>query len=159
NPDRQLAQGLSRKDHRPADPRARDFDGRCVVGRELERSARLASPRCRADGRCDQGLDGVARLGGQAMSTAFEDVETSNRTIPTPDVYRVMGEQAKHAARALALADGAAKNAWLRRSAAALRERCDEILGANSRDVAAAPAYGLNAAAIDRLMLNAKRVG
>ena len=34
---------------------------------------------------------------------------------------------------------GAAKNAWLYRSADALRARSEEILEANARDVAAAP--------------------
>ena len=53
---------------------------------------------------------------------------------------------------------GAAKNAWLSRSADALRARTPEILEANARDVAAAPSLGLNAAAIDRLTLNPKRI-
>ena len=58
----------------------------------------------------------------------------------------------------LAVVRGGAKDAWLRRSASALRERSVEILGANARDVEAAPGLGLNAAAIDRLTLNAKRI-
>ena len=47
--------------------------------------------------------------------------------------------QAKAASRQMALARGAAKNAWLSRSAEALGARADEILEANARDVAAAP--------------------
>ena len=69
-----------------------------------------------------------------------------------------LAEQAKQASRVLALASGSAKNAWLRKSAEALKARAGEILVANQRDVEAAPAYGLNAAAIDRLSLTSQRV-
>ena len=58
----------------------------------------------------------------------------------------------------MALAQGSAKNDWLTRSAAALRDRAGEIFEANARDVAAAPGLGLNAAAIDRLSLNPRRI-
>jgi glutamate-5-semialdehyde dehydrogenase len=43
-------------------------------------------------------------------------------------------------------------------AAACLRERSDEILAANQHDVDAAPGFGLNAAAIDRLRLDTKRL-
>jgi glutamate-5-semialdehyde dehydrogenase len=69
-----------------------------------------------------------------------------------------MGEQARLASRKLAVAPGGTKNAWLLRAAAALRERGEEILAANARDITAAPAHGLNDAGIDRLMLNEKRI-
>jgi glutamate-5-semialdehyde dehydrogenase len=71
---------------------------------------------------------------------------------------RAMAEHAKRASRQLALARGGAKNAWLERSAAALRARRDEILAANARDCAAAPGHGLNDAAVDRLRLDAGRI-
>jgi glutamate-5-semialdehyde dehydrogenase len=71
---------------------------------------------------------------------------------------RMLAEHARVAARGLALARGAAKNGWLRRAAEALDRRSGEILTANARDVAAAPGLGLNAAAIDRLTLNPKRI-
>jgi glutamate-5-semialdehyde dehydrogenase len=71
---------------------------------------------------------------------------------------RDLAARAKEASRALAVATGAAKNAWLKRSAKALRERAGEILEANARDVAEAPGLGLNAAAVDRLTLNPKRL-
>src|SRR5207237_10598687 len=45
-----------------------------------------------------------------------------------------------------------------KRSAEALKTRAAEILAANARDVEAAPGYGLNAAAIDRLTLNPRRI-
>ena len=71
---------------------------------------------------------------------------------------RTLATRAKTASRKLAIALGAAKNAWLAASAESLRAMEAEILDANSRDVARAPEFGLNAAAIDRLTLNPKRL-
>ncbi|MGE3818470.1 MAG: glutamate-5-semialdehyde dehydrogenase, partial [Isosphaeraceae bacterium] len=69
-----------------------------------------------------------------------------------------MADRARAASRALAVARGEVKNRWLLTSAEALGDRAREILAANAEDVAAAPGYGLNAAAIDRLTLNPKRL-
>src|SRR3954468_22662498 len=85
------------------------------------------------------------------------DVEGGARDLAAE--CRALADRAKAAARALAVVRGAAKDAWLRRSAEALKARSEEILAANARDVAAAPGYGLNAAAVDRLTLNPKRIG
>jgi glutamate-5-semialdehyde dehydrogenase len=71
---------------------------------------------------------------------------------------RELADRAKRASRAMAVARGAAKDDWLRRSAEALRTRAGEILEANARDIEAAPGHGLGAAAIDRLTLNPKRI-
>ena len=71
---------------------------------------------------------------------------------------RQLAAQAKAASRPLAIAPGAAKNDWLLRSARAIGDRADEILAANALDVDHAPGFGLNAAAIDRLTLNPKRL-
>jgi len=71
---------------------------------------------------------------------------------------RAIAERAKSASRTLANAPGAAKDDWLRRSAASLRRHADELIAANRNDIAAAPDYGLSAAAIDRLTLDPKRV-
>jgi len=71
---------------------------------------------------------------------------------------RTLASQAKAASRALALADSETKNAWLTGAAEALEARRAELLEANARDVEAAPGLGLNAAAIDRLTLNDKRI-
>jgi glutamate-5-semialdehyde dehydrogenase len=79
----------------------------------------------------------------------------------TPDLAEYCSQtarRAKAAAAELAQATGATKNAWLRQSAASLRERTSQILAANDQDVAAAPGYGLSEAAIDRLRLNPKRI-
>jgi glutamate-5-semialdehyde dehydrogenase len=58
----------------------------------------------------------------------------------------------------MATTSGAARNGWLHKAAAQLRARRDEILGANQHDVDAAPSYGLNSAAIDRLRLDSHRL-
>ena len=71
---------------------------------------------------------------------------------------RSMADRAKVASRGLAIAQGSAKDGWLRRSARAIRSRSAEILEANARDVAAGPCFGLNPAAIDRLTLDPKRL-
>ena len=88
-------------------------------------------------------------------------VSAEERTADTVDVAplcRDLAERAKAASRALAVARTAAKNDWLKRGADALRANADEILEANALDVAAAPDFGLSAAAIDRLTLNPKRL-
>ncbi len=72
---------------------------------------------------------------------------------------RAMAENAKHASRRLAVTRGEARNAWLRTSAAALLDRREEVLAANARDISEAQAGGLGAAALERLTLNAARIG
>ena len=74
------------------------------------------------------------------------------------DVCKAMATAAKAASRRLAAAPGEAKNRWLLRSASALRARAEAVFEANRRDVEAAPGLGLNASAIDRLMLNPARL-
>ena len=74
------------------------------------------------------------------------------------DDCRTLATRAKAASRQLAIAPGSAKNAWLEASAWAIGAMESEILEANARDVARAPEFGLNAAAIDRLTLTPKRL-
>jgi glutamate-5-semialdehyde dehydrogenase len=69
-----------------------------------------------------------------------------------------LARQAKAASAQLAPAPTAAKNRWLLAAASALESRRGELLEANAKDVAAAPEFGLNAAAIDRLTLDPKRI-
>lgn len=69
-----------------------------------------------------------------------------------------VAQAAKRASSELALVSGAQKDAWLKRSAQLLRERTDELIGANALDLAAAPGFGLTDAAIDRLRLTAPRI-
>ena len=69
-----------------------------------------------------------------------------------------LGRQARAAARALALCSKDEKNAALMAMADALEAAEAGILAANAKDLEAAPGYGLNAAAVDRLKLDAARV-
>jgi len=69
-----------------------------------------------------------------------------------------LSKRAKAASQVLATVRTDAKNAWLLASAKALEARSDELLAANSLDVAAAPGFGLTAAATDRLALNPARI-
>lgn len=66
---------------------------------------------------------------------------------------RQVGQQAKTASRELALTTGEQRNRWLRAAAAGLRSATSKLVAENARDLEAAPGYGLNAAAIDRLRL------
>jgi glutamate-5-semialdehyde dehydrogenase len=66
--------------------------------------------------------------------------------------------QAKRAAKALARADTATKNAALERIAAALEARTEEILEANARDMQAGREAELGEALLDRLLLDEARI-
>jgi len=65
---------------------------------------------------------------------------------------------AKRAAKALARADTATKNAALAEIAAALEERTEEILEANARDMQAGRESELSEALLDRLLLDDRRI-
>jgi glutamate-5-semialdehyde dehydrogenase len=69
-----------------------------------------------------------------------------------------LGVAAKAAAVKLALADRAAKDAALKAMAVEIRKARSRILAANRQDVEQAEAHGLNAALIDRLLLDDKRI-
>jgi glutamate-5-semialdehyde dehydrogenase len=70
----------------------------------------------------------------------------------------ILGREAVAAARLLARADGARRNAALLAAAAALRRRRAGILAANALDLAAAREAELGAAMVDRLRLDPARV-
>jgi glutamate-5-semialdehyde dehydrogenase len=69
-----------------------------------------------------------------------------------------LADRAKAASRRLAVVRGEVKDRWLLAAAEGLSARAKEVLEANAEDVSAAPGYGLNAAAVDRLALNPKRL-
>jgi glutamate-5-semialdehyde dehydrogenase len=69
-----------------------------------------------------------------------------------------LGKRARSAARALALCSKDEKNAALMAMADALQAAEAEIMAANAKDLEAASGYGLNAAAVDRLRLDATRI-
>lgn len=64
-----------------------------------------------------------------------------------------LARRAKAASAELVRASGGQKNAWLRASAARLRQQAGPLCAANALDLEAAPTYGLTAAEIDRLRL------
>lgn len=70
-----------------------------------------------------------------------------------------VAKKARDAARQSSGISTATKNTILRAMAAALVSSADAIISANKRDTAAAKKAGLSAALIDRLTLDAKRVG
>ncbi|ACL63595.1 gamma-glutamyl phosphate reductase [Anaeromyxobacter dehalogenans 2CP-1] len=71
---------------------------------------------------------------------------------------RKLAEASREAARALSHADPRRKDAALRAAAEAIGRREKRILSENARDVAAARAAGQNAAYLDRLRLDPKRL-
>lgn len=71
---------------------------------------------------------------------------------------RSIAVRAKSAQELLALCETSQKNAWLNSSADALTTQTDAILTANQLDIQAAPTFGLNAAAVDRLTLTSARI-
>jgi glutamate-5-semialdehyde dehydrogenase len=66
---------------------------------------------------------------------------------------------AREAARALAVTPREAKDAALRAAARALREDRAQVEAENARDLRAAEGKGLTPAMLDRLRLDAKRIG
>lgn len=80
---------------------------------------------------------------------------------PEADIAAMMeslGRKARAAASVLATATTAAKNEALSAAARSIRTHAPAILAANARDVEAARARGLNAALIERLVLNEARI-
>ncbi|HEY4773233.1 MAG TPA: glutamate-5-semialdehyde dehydrogenase [Xanthobacteraceae bacterium] len=73
-------------------------------------------------------------------------------------VMRDIGRRAKAAARTLALAPSAHKDAALAAMAAAVRDAWAAILAANAEDIAEAKAGGATAAFLDRLQLDDRRI-
>jgi glutamate-5-semialdehyde dehydrogenase len=74
------------------------------------------------------------------------------------EVMRAIGRGAKAAARVLALAPSARKDAALAAMAKALRAHAADILAANAEDIAEAKSGGANAAFLDRLQLDPARL-
>jgi len=71
---------------------------------------------------------------------------------------REVGQAARAASRIMAQADTATKNRALHEIASALQSRSAQLLQANTKDVAAARANGLDDASVDRLTLSEKTV-
>ena len=89
------------------------------------------------------------------MTAPLKTIEGSGDIAAT---MRNIGQQAKTAARVLALASTAQKDRALAAMAAAIRSTKSEILAANADDLADGKTAGLTAAMLDRLALNDQRV-
>jgi glutamate-5-semialdehyde dehydrogenase len=86
--------------------------------------------------------------------------QSANVTV-APDLAALMadiGKRARMAQRAVMLATPERRAAALLAGAAAIRAASDEIIAANTRDLAAARQAGQSTAFIDRLMLDAPRI-
>jgi glutamate-5-semialdehyde dehydrogenase len=92
------------------------------------------------------------------MSTADSTLRRVDETSDVAGLMLAIGQQARIAARVLALATPEAKNAGLMAMASALRTAAPRILATNAEDVAQAKLGGANAAFIDRLALDVKRI-
>ena len=96
-----------------------------------------------------------ARTPRRAAAAAAKQPETQANVA---EVMVALGQQAREAARVLALAPTTAKNAALRAGAQEMRAQAAAIIDANARDLAAAKAAGATAAFLDRLALDPSRV-
>ncbi|WP_034994470.1 glutamate-5-semialdehyde dehydrogenase [Beijerinckia mobilis] len=83
----------------------------------------------------------------------------SNRSeSDVPALMQVLGREAKASAHLVSLASTETKNHALRVAAETLRARSQDLLAANTKDVANAKAAGVTAAFLDRLVLDEKRI-
>jgi glutamate-5-semialdehyde dehydrogenase len=89
------------------------------------------------------------------MTAPLKTIEGSGDIAET---MRALGRGAREAARALALASSAQKDAALAAMAKQVQAQSAAILAANAEDMAEARAAGATPAFLDRLMLDAKRV-
>jgi glutamate-5-semialdehyde dehydrogenase len=95
------------------------------------------------------------------MSAPLKALDSAKDLDGAPDLTALMtdlGAGARRAARLLALAPSAQKDAALAAMAAAIRANAPAILAANAEDVAEARANGSSSAFVDRLALNDARI-
>jgi glutamate-5-semialdehyde dehydrogenase len=78
--------------------------------------------------------------------------------IDIPELMDSLGREAVSAARSLAQAPTAVKNAALQAAANAIRAECEQILAANKEDLQDAKDRDVSSALLDRLLLDDKRV-
>ncbi len=74
------------------------------------------------------------------------------------DIMTTLGQQARQAAAQLAFASAQSKSQALRVAAQQMRDRVDQILAENAKDMEFGRSKGLSAAMLDRLMLDGPRV-
>jgi glutamate-5-semialdehyde dehydrogenase len=84
--------------------------------------------------------------------------QTQTAELPLAELMRGLGLRARAAARELARAGSAQKDAALKAAAAAIRAGSADIIAANARDMESARQRDLSKALLDRLLLDAGRV-
>lgn len=82
----------------------------------------------------------------------------SDATVDVADLMQDMGDRARAASRAIALASTETKNAALHAIAAGIRARVDDVLAANARDLAGMRQRDVTVAYQERATLNPDRV-
>ena len=92
------------------------------------------------------------------MPYPAENVMNTSETHSLADYCIDVARRARAASSALGILGTAIKNRWLLKSAELLVAKSAAVLEANERDLADAPGYGLDSAAIDRLRLNVARI-
>jgi glutamate-5-semialdehyde dehydrogenase len=107
----------------------------------------------------------AARSGRSKVAATAAPLQSRARGAAEPatltdvgEAMAVLGTRARQAARELALASSATKNAALMAAAGEMRAQTSAILEANARDLAAVTAGRATAAFLDRLSLDPKRV-
>ncbi|MHB8623768.1 MAG: glutamate-5-semialdehyde dehydrogenase [Sulfuricaulis sp.] len=88
-------------------------------------------------------------------------MKIASRQTTEVDIKRYMqevGQRARAAARLISRAETAAKDAALLATAAELEHQSSTLIAVNKKDLEAAKAHDLDAAALDRLELNASRI-
>ncbi|MDO8705204.1 MAG: glutamate-5-semialdehyde dehydrogenase [Sulfuricaulis sp.] len=88
-------------------------------------------------------------------------MKTASQQLGGTDIKRYMqqvGQRARAAARFIARAETAAKDAALLAMAIEIERQADALIAANKKDLDAAKSQGLDSAALDRLELNAARI-
>ena len=83
---------------------------------------------------------------------------SSSQTEDLPGLMRRMGQAAREAARALAVAASGAKTRALKAGAVEIRRRAETILEANAADIASAKQGGATSAFVDRVALDNQRI-
>lgn len=109
-----------------------------------------------AFGRVDMTSESALRRVSTSGSVREDDTAATQLDVVTQ--MHALGRRARAAARLIALAPEARRNAALQAMAACLRDRAGPILAANAIDLSDARAAGQNAAFIDRLLLDAERL-
>jgi glutamate-5-semialdehyde dehydrogenase len=86
-------------------------------------------------------------------------VEAESMQFDVPAYMQAAGQRARAAGRAMSRADTGSKNVALLAIAAAIEAAAGRILAENEKDLTAGRQQGLDAALLDRLELNATRIG